>query len=185
MKEPLPLAYYGHPVLRQQAKPIEQITEELREFAQHLVESMIHHDGCGLAAPQVHRSIRMFAMQGYLIEPDGSYTLMEPEVILNPVLIEPSIETEFDEEGCLSIPGIRGSVERPRSITLQAIDLDGNPIERRLDGINARIVMHETDHLNGRFFHERMPKRERESLELRIKANQHLFGKASAKKRGR
>ncbi len=181
MRDPLPLAYYGHPVLRQQAKPIEQIDAELIAFGEQLLEAMVHYDGVGLAANQVHRSVRMFAMRSYELDAEGNPVWNEAELILNPVLSEPSEETEIDEEGCLSIPGFRGMVERPVEITLTAISIHGKPIQRRLKGLEARIAMHETDHLNGRFFHERMPKQERDVLDRKMRARQHLFGKKTQK----
>jgi peptide deformylase len=177
VRKPLPLAYYGHAVLRQRAAPIETIDESTRQLADELLFAMLHYDGLGLAANQVHHSVRMFAMRGYDLDQEDNPIWKEPQIILNPVLLDPSDELEEDEEGCLSIPGFRAPVVRPVAITLQGLNLAGEPFERRLEGIEARIAMHETDHLNGRFFFERLPKRERDLLERRIKAKQPSFGR--------
>lgn len=183
MRKPLPLAYYGHAVLRQRAAPIETIDETTRQLADDLVFAMLHHDGLGLAANQVHHPVRMFAMRGYDLDQEENPIWKEPQIIINPVLLDPSEEFEEDEEGCLSIPGFRAQVVRPVAITLQGLNLEGEAFERRLEGIEARIAMHETDHLNGRFYFERLPKRERELFERRVKAKQSSFGKEAPRRR--
>ncbi len=146
----LDLKYYGDPQLRKKCEPVEEIDDKIREFAQNLVETMLHFNGAGLAAPQVGVGIRMFVIQ-YDNGKDqkGQPFFCPPCVYINPQLSNPSKEQVSLEEGCLSVPGVFGHVSRPISIDVSYTDLDGNLKQERATEWRSRVIMHENDHLNG------------------------------------
>ncbi|MBS0620443.1 MAG: peptide deformylase [Verrucomicrobia bacterium] len=164
----LQLCYYDDPILRQKCKPIGEITEEIRQLARDMIETMDAHNGAGLAAPQVGQSVRLFVLRDY--SDDGEWTQLEPKVFINPKLSKPGSHLLIESEGCLSIPGIRAPVERPDSIHIEALDLDGNSFTEEVHGYNARIRMHENDHLNGVLFIDRLDIHHKREIEpdLRI-----------------
>jgi peptide deformylase len=165
----LPIYYYGHPILRKRCAPVGQITDEIRKMAQDMIETMDKNNGVGLAAPQVGHSIRLFVLRNYLFTEDGHWTLSEPKVYINPKLSSPGDELVCDTEGCLSLPGIRLEVERPNSITIEATDLDGKVFVEELEGYNARVRMHENDHINGVLFIDRIDVHTRKKLDPLLK----------------
>jgi peptide deformylase len=137
----------GDPVLRRKAKKVEKITKETQKLIDDMLETMRASHGVGLAAPQVGVSQRVAVIEIEKKEDAPgtgvTYTLVNPEVIKR------SEETWQNQEGCLSIPGWRGEVERPLRITLKALDRDGNRVKLDLEGWPARVAMHEVDHLDG------------------------------------
>lgn len=165
----LPLAYYGDPILRRKADPIEEITDDLKTFAEEMIETMEASDGAGLAAPQVHHSIRLFLVREHIEVEPGKYETGEILVFINPKLSEPSKETLKAPEGCLSIPSIRAAVERPKEITVEYTNLEGEIIKQRFTGWTAKIIMHENDHINGVLYIDRLEKKERTKLEPTLK----------------
>ncbi|MES2198568.1 MAG: peptide deformylase [Chlamydiota bacterium] len=174
----LPLAYYGDPILRKKADLIVHITEEVKKLVEEMIETMDASDGVGLAAPQVHHSIRLFVIRTPIENEAGKFDLGDVKVFINPKLSLPSKETWVASEGCLSIPGIRSSVERPKEITVEYTSLEGAIVQERVFGWEARVVMHENDHINGVFFIDRLSSKERmelapvlQSLEKRIHDN--------------
>lgn len=159
---------YGEPVLKQPGERVMEFGPELRQFARDMLETMHVNDGIGLAAQQVGRPIQMFVadMRVSVKELDFSWTLdgaktpldlFMPLVAVNPE-IETSGEPEPYEEGCLSFPGIRGDVERPRKAAMVYQNLDGETHRIEADGLFARVIQHEFDHLQGILFTERMSK---------------------------
>lgn len=150
----------GEPVLRSKAAPVTTFDAGLRELADEMLETMHEAPGVGLAAPQVGMPIRMFVYD----DQDG-----ESGALCNPVITERSVETEFGEEGCLSIPGLYMEVERHVWITLTAQTLDGTQVERTADGFLARIFQHEIDHLDGILFIDRLPDEVRKEAMRRIR----------------
>jgi peptide deformylase len=165
-----PLAYYGNPVLRKKASEISVVTAEIRQLVFDMFETMDAYRGIGLAAPQVGQSIRLFVAR--LIEEDLPYeewTKQPIEAFINPVLSEPGNSIEFDWEACLSIPAVKGKVERPASIRLQAMDLEGRHIDRVYEGYLARAVMHEVDHLEGILYIDKLSKASRKQIEPKLK----------------
>ena len=151
----LKVARMGHPVLRQRGRPLEK--SELRDpFLQKLIDDMIdtmhEYSGVGLAAPQVHESLRLFV--ALLDEDPDSKTAAT--VVINPEITALTSSREEGWEGCLSIPDIRGMVPRFTDINLRALDREGNRMELRLKKFPARVVQHETDHLDGVLFFDRM-----------------------------
>lgn len=159
----LPLAYYGESVLRKKCSKVEHIDDEIRQFVADMKESMFAYHGMGLAAPQVFRSIAIFIT----CEPkelDGKWVYGEPKVYINPRLFNPSVETCFMEDGCISVPKFYPIIERPCSISIEATDLEGNQFTENLTGLGARIVMHENDHLNGVLSFDRLPAQEKKKI---------------------
>jgi peptide deformylase len=146
----LPLAYYGNPILRKRCEPVAEITPEIRKLVEEMIESMDTYDGIGLAAPQVHHSLRLFVMR----KPDEREN-GEVKVIINPTLSEPSDETWEAPEGCLSIPQIRENVKRPKAITIEYTTLEGNRVKERVTEWEAKVMMHENDHINGVLYIDR------------------------------
>jgi peptide deformylase len=150
----LKVARMGHPVLRERARPIAK--SDLRDpLMQKLIDDMIdtmhEYHGVGLAAPQVHEGLRLFV--ALLDDEPGPKS--EATVIINPEIV-PSGSKEEGWEGCLSIPDIRGMVPRFTEIGVSALDRNGKPLELRLKNFPARVVQHETDHLDGVLFFDRM-----------------------------
>ncbi len=155
----LPIRYYGDPVLRKRCEPILEITDEIRQLVADMIETMNAHNGLGLAAPQVGHLVRLFVLREYLTEEDGDeeeLRLSEPKVYINPKITNPSDELISDVEGCLSIPEIKYPVFRPLKITVTATDLEGKEFTEELEDYNARIRMHENDHINGVLFIDRL-----------------------------
>ena len=157
---PLRIIHYPHPTLRYSSKPIRRVDAELRSMAAEMLDLMYEAEGVGLAANQVDLPLRMF-----VANPSGKRGEGEELVIINPELQFPK-GSEMDREGCLSLPGLFGDVRRAKQIHLSAYDLQGNPIERQLDGFLARIVQHEYDHLDGKFFFDRMSEEQLRELEV-------------------
>ncbi|BBL78926.1 peptide deformylase 1 [Rubrobacter xylanophilus] len=135
----LEMRTFGDPVLKSRAAPVEGFDGSLALLAEQMFETMHEHEGVGLAANQVGRLKRIF-----VAEVDDRRL-----VVVNPVIEEVSEETATAEEGCLSIPGVRVEVERPVAVVLTGQDLDGAPLRIEAEGLLARVVQHETDHLNG------------------------------------
>jgi peptide deformylase len=151
----LKVARMGHPVLRQRARPIESRelkTVLLQKFIDDMIETMDEYSGVGLAAPQVHESLRIFVAH---LDSEGRGQ-GQPIAIVNPEI--EVIGTDLIEgwEGCLSIPDIRGRVPRAAQIRVTAIDRQGKRIEINTRDFPARVIQHETDHLNGGLFFDRM-----------------------------
>ena len=144
----------GNELLRQKAAPVKKIGPEYTKIAGELVENLHAGRGVGLAGPQVGLLERIFAVH---IKGD------EPRIFINPSIIETSPETVKYEEGCLSIPGIFADVTRPWRIKIQAWNEKGRPFTLAADGVLARVILHEYDHLEGILFIDRLsePKRNR------------------------
>jgi peptide deformylase len=140
--EKLQLILYPDPVLRRKAEAIESVTDQVRRVAVRMLQIMHEAPGVGLAGPQVGLSWRIFVTN----------TTGKPEddrVFINPVLRDPSREMVDYEEGCLSLPGVTAGVHRPKSITVEALNMDGRPFQLTSDDLPARVWQHEFDHLEG------------------------------------
>lgn len=166
----LPLAYYGNPILRKIGDPIVEITDDVRKLVEEMVETMDACDGIGLAAPQIHHSIQLFVIRRPVEIDGGKIELKEVKVFINPKLSLPSTETWKISEGCLSIPSIHAEVERPKEITVEYSDLEGNTIKERASGWEARVIMHENDHINGILFIDHLGEEERQNFEPFLKS---------------
>jgi peptide deformylase len=150
----LKVARMGHPVLRQKARalePTEVRTPAFQKLVDDMMETMYEYEGIGLAAPQVHESVRLFVAG---VEGSGDNLKVLP--FINPVIEPLTTELAEDWEGCLSIPDLRGKVPRPRDVLIRALDRRGKPFEMALKNYPARVVQHETDHLDGLLFLDRM-----------------------------
>lgn len=147
---PLSIIPYPHPTLRFRSKPIRRVDQELREIVAEMLDLMCEAEGVGLAANQVNLPLRLF-----VANPSGERGEGEEMILLNPELQMPR-GSETGQEGCLSLPGLYGPVKRPKAVRVSAFDLQGNPIEREVDGFLARVLLHENDHLDGVLFFDRM-----------------------------
>lgn len=136
----------GEEILRQKAQPVEEINDEIRQLANDMLETMIDADGVGLAAPQIGRSIRMFVI---MADDDVK------RVFINPQIIKTSNEVGPYDEGCLSIPQVYETIVRPLQVTVQAYDENGKRFTLDADGLLARCIQHENDHLDGVLYIDR------------------------------
>lgn len=160
------LRYFGDPVLRQHCEPVQEITDEIKELAHFMINLSDNKDGIGLAAPQVGVPIRLFVLRDYIILPDGRWTYSAPKVFINPKIVWKSKEVWKDTEGCLSFPGLQvGPIERPMNIRIEATDLEGKLFVEDREWLNARVTLHENDHINGVLHIDRLPPTIRKRIE--------------------
>lgn len=141
-----PIIINPHPALRRRAEPVFYIDDEIVQLLEDMKETMIAHDGVGLAAPQIGKNLQLA-----VVEVDEDETLE----LINPRIIEKS-GTSIDVEGCLSIPGVYGTVERSDQITIQYFDRDGDELEAQAEDYLARAIQHEIDHLHGVLFTDKI-----------------------------
>jgi peptide deformylase len=152
----LKIARMGHPVLRAKARALDRTalrSPAIQKLIDDMIDTMIEYRGVGLAAPQVHESLRVFVA---LLGPDDQETDGVPTVIVNPEIVPVGTEMVDGWEGCLSIPDIRGRVPRAREIAVRALDRKGGRIDLSLQDFPARVAQHESDHLDGTLFFDRM-----------------------------
>ncbi len=142
-------------VLREVAKPVTEFTPELKEFISQMIDSMIKSNGVGLAAPQVGVSQRILVV---------GFDDVKPMALINPEIIETSVEENVYEEGCLSVPGMYAKVTRPKEIKVQAWNERGRPFTIEAGGMLATVIQHEIDHLNGVLFIDHLTEKSREKL---------------------
>lgn len=175
----LPVVKYGTPVLRQKGTPIEAVTSEIKHLIADMFETMYATKGIGLAAQQVGKALQLTVLdlrgvedRPSTLELDGKPADVEkfmPLVLINPE-IKPLNDLVAGPEGCLSFPELYGDVLRPESVAVKALNEKGKPVEFRCGGLLARAVQHETDHLNGILFIDRMDRKSkneiREELDL-------------------
>jgi len=169
----LEVVKYGHPVLRQKGARIETITAEIRKLVADMLETMKENNGVGLAAQQIGRALQLTVIdvreaknRPSWIEVDGlpaDINDFMPLVLINPEL-KPVGKMEVGGEGCLSFPEIFAEISRPESVDVKALNEKGKPVQFRCGGLLARAVQHETDHLNGILFIDRMEKKTKEEL---------------------
>jgi peptide deformylase len=168
----LPVYVYGMSVLRRVAPEIPEDFEGLDQLLEDMFETMRASDGIGLAAPQVGKSLRLFVVDTSPISEDKG----EPElkdfkrVFINPYILEEWGDSWSFEEGCLSLPNIREEVSRPSKVRIEYYDEKWNLIEEEFDGIRARVVQHEYDHLDGKLFVDRINPIRRKLLSARLNA---------------
>ncbi len=154
---------YPHPLLKERAKEITEITPELRALAADMVETMYDYDGIGLAAPQIGELLRMI-----VIDISGPEKREDPRVLINPKLELVGEEVE-SEEGCLSVEEYRSTVIRSSKVRLTALDLDGKPLDYEAEGLLAICLQHECDHLDGTLFIDRISRLKRGLYDAKIK----------------
>ncbi len=165
----LKLAYYGDPILRKKALPIEKITEDIKQLVQDMIEAMDQKDGIGLAAPQIGHSIALFITRVPIEKEDDDWDKGEVKVFINPKILDHSKKEDSFSEGCLSIPKVYADVYRPITIKIEATDLDGKRFTEVLTNLHARVALHENDHLNGVLFIDRLDSQERKSLGSKLR----------------
>lgn len=158
----LKIVQYPHPTLRYQSKPVKRVDSELRSAVARMFELMYEARGVGLAANQVDMPLQLF-----IVNSAGKPDEGEELVFINPVISRGKGRSQ-DEEGCLSLPGVYGPVTRPAQVTVTAYALDGTEINRDLDGLMARVVQHENDHLNGVLFIDRMADADRKQIDFEL-----------------
>ncbi|MBB5353322.1 peptide deformylase [Haloferula luteola] len=161
----LEIVQYGHPVLRDRCAPVEKVDDKLKELVASMLETMVDAQGVGLAAPQIGVPLRLAVVDvshdpeciSYLRVngEDAQLADIMPLIFINPEL-EFGTRKEKDTEGCLSIDGIRAEVNRPAEIKARLPQLDGSELVIETDGLLARAIQHETDHLNGVLFIDRV-----------------------------
>ncbi|TFB08359.1 peptide deformylase [Candidatus Atribacteria bacterium MT.SAG.1] len=155
----LKIKEYGEPILREKALPVKEITPEILNLVKDMAETMYTDSGVGLAAPQVGVSKRIILVDE---EEDGLI------VLINPVIIKSEGEV-VAEEGCLSVPDIYSQVKRSSKVTVKALNENGDPIEITKEGLTARALQHEIDHIDGILFIDRIGRMERQILLNKLK----------------
>jgi peptide deformylase len=153
----LPLRFMGDPVLREKAVEVAEVTDAIRTLVADMFDTMYAEEGVGLAAPQVGISERVIVI-------DARDEDIPPFALINARIVHFGDELERDEEGCLSIPGLKEIVERPAFVRVEALDLSGERVEIEADGLLARIIQHEVDHLDGILFLDRVSALKRKML---------------------
>jgi peptide deformylase len=155
----LKVRIYGDPCLKEKSDTVEEFGEELKRLVADMGETMYASKGIGLAAPQVGVNKRVFVMDTDWVEEEGGKKTGKRRLraFINPEFTWQSEEDEAVSEGCLSLPDLEGDVYRPISVRMRWTDLKGAKHEETLDGLMARCVQHETDHLDGVLFVDRMP----------------------------
>lgn len=139
---------YGHPFLRKRVGEVKVPDDRIAELACNMIETMNSHEGVGLAAPQVHADARVIVIDPGRVTDDRT---PRPMALVNPYILSADGQNVYNE-GCLSIPDIYADVTRPENITIQFQDLKGQMLHVRYSGVEARIIQHEIDHLNGVLF---------------------------------
>jgi peptide deformylase len=172
------IVQYGHPVLRQRCRPVTEVDEKLLELVADMLDTMVDANGVGLAAPQVGEDLRLAVIDVShdpecvsFLKVNGADADLEsimPLVFINPELAFGQ-EKEFGMEGCLSIRGIRAEVRRPETVKATLPQLDGTVLVVETDGLLARALQHEIDHLNGVLFVDRLPPVAKVSMRNRLK----------------
>ena len=182
----LDIVMFGDPVLRAKCAKVDEVTDEIRELADNMMETMRDASGVGLAAPQIGEPIQLAIVDvshdpeciSYLRIDGEDKTLDEamPITFINPE-IDPLDQKETEPEGCLSFPELRGDIRRPEAISARLTLLDGTTIQVETDGLLARAIQHETDHLNGILFIDRMSTASKTGLRGKLKRMQKAYGK--------
>ncbi len=160
---PMRIRIYGDPVLRRKADAIVEVDDEIRRLAREMIQSMYAESGIGLAAPQVGSSLRLIVADPLIEGKQGN-----PRAFINPEIVDSWGACTY-EEGCLSLPGVNGDVDRPEGVTLRFLDHDGAEHEESFDGLWARVLQHEIDHLNGKLFVDHLSTMRRAMLQKRLK----------------
>ena len=145
----LEIKKFKEKVLRKKAKKVKHITPDIEELVLNMAKTMKISQGIGLAAPQVGVSKRVIVIQTDPRSERGAG-------LINPVIINKSAETEVGEEGCLSLPGIYLDIRRSKEVEVEALNVDGEKVKIKTDGLLARVLQHEIDHLNGVLFYRRL-----------------------------
>lgn len=155
----LEIKKYSDPLLSKRSQPVEKITNDIKKLIKDMVETMMKNGGAGLAANQVGQLKRIITIQ----------TEKEPLELINPIIIRRSKEIEIAEEGCLSFPGLWLKIKRAREVGVRAQDEGGREVQISAQGLQARILQHEIDHLDGILFIDRLGFFQRLKIKKKIK----------------
>ncbi len=153
----LPVVAYGDPVLKNVAEEIEEGDPDVKALIENMFETMYNASGVGLAAPQIGRSIRLFIVDATPFSEDHPELDGFAKAFINPIILEESGKKWTFNEGCLSIPGIREDVIRRPNILIEYFDENWELREEEFDGMAARVIQHEYDHIEGVLFTDRIP----------------------------
>lgn len=145
----LKIIKYPNSILRKKCDGVEEITEDIKNLAKNMIETMIKNQGVGLAASQVGALKRIIVVYRINSKSQRTNLKAKPEVFINPKILKKSRETETAEEGCLSVPEVFLEIKRAKEVEVKALDLDGKKIRLKAKGLSARIFQHEIDHLEG------------------------------------
>ncbi len=153
----LPIYAFGQPVLKKVAKEVDYEDEDIKELISNMWDTMYNAEGIGLAAPQIGKSYRIFLVDTLQLDKESDETASGiKEVFINAQMLEEFNEEKEYEEGCLSIPDIRGNVTRHSTVKIKFIDAKGKEREETFSGINARVIQHEYDHIEGKLFTDQL-----------------------------
>lgn len=152
----LPIFAFGQPVLKKVGQPISKDYEGLDELIANMWETMYNAQGVGLAAPQIGKDIRLFLVDTIQMQEEGEEHLGIKKVFINAQIVEESGNPWKYEEGCLSIPDVRGDVSRQPDIVIEYEDEKFNKYKETFTGLNARVIQHEYDHIEGILFTEKL-----------------------------
>jgi len=164
----LPIYTYGNAVLRKEAEPIKSDYPGLSILIENMYETMYNADGVGLAAPQIGLAIRLFVIDLIAFKDENPELSTFKKVMINPIILERSLEEEGYEEGCLSVPGIHESVTRPLKIKIKYFDSEFTEFIEEFDGFKARVIQHEYDHLEGYLFTDKVSPIRRQLLKSKL-----------------
>ena len=161
-----PILRFPDPKLRQRSAEVQGVDDDLRQLVADMAQTMVEAEGAGLAAIQVGAPVRLFIVDGHVAgDAEGS----GPKVFINPEIVEISDEAQTGDEGCLSFPNIFVPVKRGMRARVRAMDLDGQTFEAEGEGLFARAIQHETDHLNGRLLIDQVGPVKRELIKRKLR----------------
>lgn len=159
----LGITKYGNEVLRKIAEPVDEINDEIRQIATDMLEAMYASDGVGIAAPQIGISKRII-----IVDTEPSNQSSKPIVLINPEIVDMTGEVGADE-GCLSVPEVRGEVKRAEKVVVEGLDLEGNKIRLEGAGLLARAFQHEIDHINGTLFIDHLSRLKKQLIKNQLR----------------
>jgi len=152
----LKIKKYPDPILRKKCQEVKEVTEEIKNLGWDMVETMKKNEGIGLAAPQVSELKRIIVVQPIRKRTPEERSEIKPQIFINPKIIKKSRETIIDEEGCLSFPGLWLRIKRAKRVEIEALNENGEKISLKAEGLPARVLQHEIDHLDGILFIDRL-----------------------------
>jgi peptide deformylase len=166
----LEIVQYPHPALRWVSKPVREVNDEIRRIAREMLDLMYAAKGIGLAANQVALPFQLFVLnpRSKSNEADGERVFINPRIMERKGIVQ-------EEEGCLSLPGIFGTLKRAERIKIAAIDLDGKPFELEAEGLASRAIQHEVDHLHGILFTDKLNPLEKIRVIIKIREMEKNF----------
>lgn len=163
-----PIVIYGSETLRKPSEPLTADYPELPKLIEDMFLTMAEADGCGLAAPQIGRNIRLFVVDCSAWGDEEKACRDYRQAFINPEIYEVSEQTELFNEGCLSLPGLHEEVRRPVAIRMRYLDADFVEHDEPFDGFRARVIQHEYDHLDGKVFTDRLSPLRRQLLKSKL-----------------